>query len=182
VAGESEVYGVEVDLLEKHLASGLSIRKIANIESKSYTTVRYWIHKHGLEPIGQRGPRESPCCIDCGTENEDEFYTITRKRVTKSYEDWTSRCKTCHNKERVSRMKKIKLAAVEHLGGKCVKCGYDKVVEALDFHHRDPNEKDPNFKYFRSWSLEKVLEEVSKCDLLCSNCHREEHAKSGLQD
>lgn len=60
-------------------------------------------------------------------------------------------------------------------GGKCVRCGYDKCLSALDFHHKNPEEKDfgisdDNIK------LKDAIEEVKKCILICSNCHRELHA------
>jgi len=75
------------------------------------------------------------------------------------------------------RRKKIKLMAVAYKGGKCERCGYDKCVDALDFHHKGGKDFSISDKgYTRSW--EKVKEEIDKCELLCANCHREEHAKS----
>ena len=38
------------------------------------------------------------------------------------------------------RRKKIEL--VEYKGGKCERCGYNKTIQALQFHHLDPKEKD----------------------------------------
>lgn len=44
----------------------------------------------------------------------------------------------------------------------------------LDFHHVDPSQKSfivstgPN----RGYSKERILEEITKCVVLCSNCHR----------
>jgi len=66
--------------------------------------------------------------------------------------------------------------AVAHLGGKCICCGYDKCVDALEFHHRDPSQKDfaPSAKgHTVSW--DRLRAEIAKCDLLCANCHREVH-------
>lgn len=67
--------------------------------------------------------------------------------------------------------------AVSHKGGCCQICGYKRCIEALEFHHLDPKQKDFGIShkgYTRSW--EKVKEEVEKCILLCANCHREAHA------
>ena len=85
----------------------------------------------------------------------------------------------CLNNYRVveSRRKK-KLKAIEYKGGKCVQCGYSKSAAALQFHHRDPSQKDFGIGgrgENRSW--EKTKLELDKCDLLCSNCHAEEHEK-----
>ena len=35
----------------------------------------------------------------------------------------------------------MKLQAIKMLGGKCSKCGYNKCVDALEFHHKNPKEK-----------------------------------------
>ena len=76
------------------------------------------------------------------------------------------------------RRKKIRKMAVEYKGGKCEKCGYNRCIEALEFHHNDVTQKDfgiSNKGYTRSWN--KVKEELDKCTMLCANCHREIHAK-----
>ena len=67
--------------------------------------------------------------------------------------------------------------AVEYKGGSCENCGYNRCLEALEFHHLDPKEKDFGISskgYARSW--ERVKIEIEKCALLCANCHREYHA------
>ena len=75
------------------------------------------------------------------------------------------------------RREKVRLMAVSYKGGCCQICSYDRCIEALEFHHLDPTQKDFGISrkgYTRSW--EKVKEEVDKCILLCANCHREVHA------
>jgi len=75
------------------------------------------------------------------------------------------------------RREKVRLMAVSYKGGCCQICGYDRCIEALEFHHLDPTQKDFGISYkgyTRSW--EKVKEEANKCILLCANCHREVHA------
>lgn len=70
-----------------------------------------------------------------------------------------------------------KARCIAYFGGKCVRCGYDRCKAALEFHHRDPKEKRfliSGGAYTRRWS--DLEEELRKCDLLCSNCHRELHA------
>jgi len=74
------------------------------------------------------------------------------------------------------RRKKIRQMAVEHKGGKCMNCGYNKCLKALEFHHLESGEKDFGISakgYTRSWK--SVAEELKKCILLCANCHREIH-------
>jgi predicted HNH restriction endonuclease len=70
--------------------------------------------------------------------------------------------------------------AVAYKGGKCQQCGYDRCLNALDFHHRDPAQKDfaiSQYGHSRSW--ERVRKELDKCVIVCANCHREIHA--GMQ-
>ena len=86
-------------------------------------------------------------------------------------------CKNCHNKNTIQRGKDNKEQYIQYLGGKCCACGYKRCHSALEFHHLDPKEKDPDFASIRYWGLEKAKEELSKCILLCSNCHREEHER-----
>ena len=75
------------------------------------------------------------------------------------------------------RRERVRLMAVNYKGGCCQVCGYDRCIEALEFHHLDPTQKDFGISYkgyTRSW--EKVKEEADKCIRLCANCHREAHA------
>ena len=53
----------------------------------------------------------------------------------------------------------------------CVDCGYKEHPAALQFDHIDPLTK--SFKVGASVcrNLVKVLEEISKCEVLCANCH-----------
>jgi hypothetical protein len=56
----------------------------------------------------------------------------------------------------------------------CKHCGYDEHPRALDFHHRERSGKDFEVSTGAgaAISLAKLLSEISKCDVLCANCHR----------
>jgi hypothetical protein len=62
-------------------------------------------------------------------------------------------------------------------GGRCKICGYNKCFAALQFHHRDPTEKEIllNSGKMALSNMAGVLKEIEKCDLLCANCHAELH-------
>lgn len=52
------------------------------------------------------------------------------------------------------RRKKVRQMAIEHKGGKCHRCGYDRCLEALEFHPLDSSQKDFGISdrgYTRSW-------------------------------
>lgn len=46
----------------------------------------------------------------------------------------------------------------------------------LDFHHRDPTQKQRRMRDWTKYSLAKIKEEIKKCEPMCSNCHRKGHA------
>ena len=62
-------------------------------------------------------------------------------------------------------------------GGKCEMCGYNKNLSALEFHHLNPKEKETclDVRKLSNSNLENLEKDLSKCILLCSNCHRELH-------
>lgn len=62
----------------------------------------------------------------------------------------------------------------EKRGGKCVRCGYDKCIKALEFHHLDPSKKDFTISNDH-FKLIDAVNESKKCILICSNCHKELH-------
>ncbi len=75
------------------------------------------------------------------------------------------------------RRKKIKLELISIKGNRCEKCGYDRCVAALEFHH-DGEAKDGDLAHMiKNGSKQKALKEIEKCILLCANCHRELHNK-----
>ena len=73
----------------------------------------------------------------------------------------------------------MKLQAIKMLGGKCSICGYNKCVDALEFHHKNPKEKEFKLGSGNTMSCEEYKNELKKCILVCSNCHKEIHSKIG---
>lgn len=79
------------------------------------------------------------------------------------------------NSESVMRaQRRKKIDAVERFGGKCCLCGYNKCINALEFHHLENKEESPAYVIMR-WSWERAKKELEKCILMCANCHREVH-------
>lgn len=81
-------------------------------------------------------------------------------------------CNSCMVRERKNERK---LWALEYKGGCCSVCGYNRCVNALDFHHIDKKQKDFTVGSNFSYSKERIKAELRKCVILCSNCHREYH-------
>lgn len=56
------------------------------------------------------------------------------------------------------------------LGNECVQCGS---TENLEIDHISPEHKSFDIGNIWSYSKEKVLKELSKCQILCKSCHKE---------
>ena len=53
----------------------------------------------------------------------------------------------------------------------CTDCKQSFHPCAMEFDHRDPTAKVHKLSSMSKYSLEFIIEEISKCDLVCSNCH-----------
>ena len=102
-------------------------------------------------------------CKDCSRK----YVRIHYKNHTKYYLDKARK-----------RNKVTKEIATSYLGPyllshPCVDCG-EKDILVLEFDHRDRNKKLGEIRHIiqNGATLEKVIKEVEKCDVRCSNCHR----------
>lgn len=84
-------------------------------------------------------------------------------------------CNSCNKKNNTGSRKNAhakKKLAIEYLGGKCKHCGLETdALSVYEFHHL--RDKKYNLKFLienRSWNM--IQQELDKCILLCSNCHR----------
>lgn len=110
-------------------------------------------------------------CLTCMEFKDLEEFSPTNKRG-----NLNSYCKSCAARKRKTTTQKFKEQCAEYKGGKCEKCGYNKCIAALEFHHRDPREKEFQVSYKNHKRFDEVIKaELDKCDCLCSNCHKETH-------
>lgn len=111
----------------------------------------------------------------CKTHGETEFRNESKNNPK-------FRCCKCLSESVQRRRIKLKKLAVEYMGGCCQNCGYNKMQEVLEFHHKDPSHKDFGISAKGiTWSFDKIKEELDKCVMLCANCHREEHVRLKLE-
>lgn len=100
------------------------------------------------------------------------------EEVKNSTKQWRENNPEKVKKQQRQYCKKIKKYIQNYkLSKGCAICGYDKCAAALDFHHNGKDKTIGTGQAFGSRSLENVKKEIEKCDVLCSNCHRELHYK-----
>jgi len=82
-------------------------------------------------------------------------------------------------KERLNKRRNDnKWKAIQYLGGRCSsgKSGCNNIIATkenmaiFDFHHIENKEVGVATLFSRTWK--KILKEIKKCVLECSNCHR----------
>lgn len=139
--------------------------KLRNLQRRKYCLRCSPFGDHNTQPIHKRKHGKSGDNINCRTCSR-VFVYVRGSGHTKD------RCNSCTAN---SRRFALKQKAVEYKGGKCQKCGYDRCLSALHFHHTDPTLKEFSIagSHCRKWELVKV--ELDKCELICANCHAEAH-------
>lgn len=84
-------------------------------------------------------------------------------------------CKKCYYDSKKSRMSNIRSWLRNHKKTlSCCNCG-NSDHRVLQFHHL--RDKEFNIADFGKKSITTILNEISKCRVLCANCHAIEHYK-----
>jgi len=180
--------GLTREQLEPLVESGATLQQIAEELDRSERTVRYWLGKYDLRTRTRRGPKPMleyevvKRAIEAGKRTVAGVCPHHGEGMFVIENSGRSRCRRCRMERVSDRRRKVKLILIEEAGGRCVRCGYDRFVGALQFHHLDPREK--SFAISRKGhtiGIDKLREEARKCVVLCANCHAEvEHGGHGL--
>mgnify|MGYP007082003220 FL=1 len=97
--------------------------------------------------------------------------------MTKTQKQYYLNHKKDYYERNVKRYETLKLWLKEYKSHlKCEVCG-ETHPATLDFHHKNPNEKDFNIARLTANrpSVERLQKEIEKCCVWCSNCHRKHH-------
>ncbi len=108
---------------------------------------------------------------------------------TKNRRWFSHECKTCTNaknrhsqgknrknwRERIQKWTEAKVKAIQEIkAGPCADCSRKFHYSQMDFDHvRGEKKKIVGFMTRNGYSLQTVLAEIDKCDLVCANCHRD---------
>lgn len=124
-------------------------------------------------------------CTKCKIEKEDLNFVFKQKEKSIRH----SICKECqktyklkhyydnkqaHYNRNAITEKKLRDYSNNIKSQGCAICE-EKELCCLDFHHL--RDKEENIaRLLKGGSLKKIISEISKCIVLCSNCHRKVHA------
>lgn len=147
--------GIEKEVQTSHLRSG-SIQSCGSVECKTIKTQQY--------------KKICPIC-------KKEFITSIKTRL------YCYDCSPSQLENKAADYQKAKKRAIKHQlilykGGKCELCGYNKCEGALQFHHIDAKDKEFTISHInlnQEIDMQKLFQEIDKCQLLCANCHAEKH-------
>ena len=81
-------------------------------------------------------------CVMCNSElsGQKKMYCSNACKQKHHYFRVKEQPNTYHSQ--TLRAYKRKLELVDMKGGACIRCGYNKNLSALEFHHTDPKEKE----------------------------------------
>lgn len=121
-----------------------------------------------LDQFKFRSDNKYDCyCIPCRKEFQHQSYMKRQKEQTEKNKLY----------RKSKGYQKIKWYILFKQTLKCSNCPENHPA-CLEFHHKNPKEKSFNISsMIGRLSKKKILEEVKKCIVLCSNCHRKLHYK-----
>ena len=176
--------------LTQDVLAGLTVKQIQDKYSCSRSKVYYYktlYELNGLSPNSKKAIREDTekqCNICNEIKPLSEFYSNGYSTTGKV--KYKPACRTCENHKRISGFYSyiIEYLSITNREYKCTRCGYTNIFGSLDFHHKNPTEKefalsnaDKTMSFDRF--MQEVAPEIDKCEILCPNCHRLEHLTVG---
>ncbi|WP_435348676.1 homing endonuclease associated repeat-containing protein [Haloarchaeobius sp. HRN-SO-5] len=158
-------------------------------------SLRRWIHemKRGSDGC-DRCDVSSPLCLDFHHREEHEKEMAVNKMVPSGYSKADIRaeiekcvllCANCHAREHTAaidpsaeqRTKEERLRAWTRAYKRergCSRC-HENDPRCLQFHHVEEKTLGVGAMIANSYAESAVRDEVEKCEILCANCHRQEH-------
>jgi transposase len=78
------------------------------------------------------------------------------------------------NRQKQSRHRNIAFIREQKQGKRCVDCREDYPYWMLEFDHLPGHEKlfTIGGRRARDFTIQQLIDEIAKCDIVCSNCHK----------
>lgn len=126
----------------------------------------------GLETNPSRGPRVQPKPDDVVLPEDMVWEDLS---VDQRWHYRNRARKTERTLARRARLRAWLIDRKQRSDG-CTRCG-ETGPECLDYHHREQEEKTKavNKLILHGYGRDQLRKEISRCDILCANCHRKEH-------
>lgn len=128
-------------------------------------------------------------CTRCKKDKEDEEFAFKNKvKGTRK-----AKCRTCQSdddkilyltdqtrRENIRGLAILAIKKAKEFSNRVKRCFgckncRDKRFYVLDFHHVNCKDKDISILIRQGATIERLKNEMRKCEVLCSNCHRETH-------
>lgn len=110
-----------------------------------------------------RSDGHSSLCKECSKQYLKDWYVKNKKKHI-SYVSKDRKKKKQENSDYILSYLKSK---------ECIDCGYSKSIIPLEFDHvRGTKIKEVSVMISDGYPIKIILEEIEKCDIVCSNCHR----------
>jgi len=120
-------------------------------------------------------------CKECGEVKDLEDFPSAGVKNGIKYK--RHKCKPCYHSSKLHRRYHNRKWLSEYKSKlKCEKCGYSKEThesfktQALEFHHHKGNKFQAVSNMANNgFSTKNIMNEINKCQVLCSRCHIESH-------
>jgi hypothetical protein len=120
-----------------------------------------------LKPLSEYSIRKDTghvrgMCKECVASSKKQSYLKNKQ----TYVDRAMKHRTKHRNKLKQLLRDLKNVP-------CKDCGVKYPYYVMDFDHVSDKSFDINRITANCWNEEKVKKELSKCEVVCSNCHRE---------
>ena len=109
-------------------------------------------------------------CPQCGCETKNVYCSRHCFFVSQQLNKYSK-----SNRNKIKNMRKRETLQNVKKQSKCLICGESNTV-CLDYHHLPQYKKEFTIAHYSSYTKKQMFDEITKCIVLCSNCHRKHHA------
>lgn len=123
-------------------------------------------------------------CLYCSASEENVPFVTGKNKCKDCYNKWfkvyykTNQDKKQQNRDLVRKNKPKRKQRNRDLvnnlkrGKPCTDCGISYHPHLMDFDHLNDKVANVSYMVINCWSQTEIIAEISKCELVCSNCHR----------